>query len=106
MPNTTPDNIYWWDGLTPLSLETLSQNTANTIQDALNKRQQRSYRWDDSIARGNQTGMQAGDRGYQIDNKTNWQYTGSAWERIIKVTSGTTAPANPVDGDVWVVKAV
>jgi len=52
---------------------------ANSVQTALNTRAIKSYRWANTAARNAQAGMAAGDVGYQIDDGTNWQYSGTAW---------------------------
>lgn len=82
MPLTTPDNIFYADGSTPLSVEAISAAEATSIQDALtNSRAIRSYRWADLAARNAQIDMQAGDEGYQIDTNANYRYNGTDWRR-------------------------
>lgn len=38
-----------------------------------------AFRWADATARAAQTGMVAGDTGYQIDNTITYRYNGAAW---------------------------
>lgn len=106
MPSTSPDNIYYPDGLSPLSLETIIQMVAGSVQDALDGRQVKGYLWADDTEKDAQTGMGTGDMGFKLDDRTRWEFDGTTWQRVIRVTSGTTAPAWANDGDVWVVKAV
>ena len=49
------------------------------ISDATDARQIQTFRWADSTERAAQTGMQAGDIGYQIDTTVLYRYNGSAW---------------------------
>lgn len=44
-----------------------------------NTRQIQTFRWANQAARTAQTGMQAGDFGFQIDTGVLYQYSGSAW---------------------------
>ena len=99
--NTTPDNIQYpvsTDNIAPL--ETVFASMANSVQTALNTRAIKSYRWANTAARNAQAGMAAGDVGYQIDDKTSWTYSGTAWVRgdspgdpgiPFRVAAGTTA---------------
>lgn len=78
--NTSPDSIVYpvsTDQIAPL--ETVFANMATSVQNALNTRAVKGYRWADATARAAQTGMVAGDLGYQIDNDTLYRYSGSAW---------------------------
>lgn len=84
MPTTSPDNIYYADGSTPMSAEAISAAEATSVQNALNSlinntRQIRAFVWADTAARNDQIGMTEGDIGYQLDSDTNYQYTGSVW---------------------------
>lgn len=49
------------------------------LSSATGVRQIQTFRWADSTARGAQTGMIAGDRGYQTDTAVEYIYNGSAW---------------------------
>jgi hypothetical protein len=79
MPTTSPDNIFYADGTTPASLATITAAMATSVQDALDFREAHSFSWTDQTSRNAQTGMVAGDIGYQIDNATYYRYSGSAW---------------------------
>lgn len=82
MPLTTPDNIFYADGSTPLSVEAISAAEATSIQEALtNSRAIRSFKWADQDAQDNQIDMQAGDEGYRIDTRANYRYNGTQWKR-------------------------
>lgn len=88
---TSPDNIQYpvsTDQVAPL--ETVFANMAQSTQNAFDgfridwndfeaTRQIQTFRWADAAARAAQTGMVAGDRGYQIDTGLDYIYTGSAW---------------------------
>jgi hypothetical protein len=88
---TSPDNIQYpvsTDQVAPL--ETVFANLADSTQTALTgfrgdwnnfntQHAIRTFRWANAAARTAQTGMAAGDRGYQIDTATDYVYTGSAW---------------------------
>lgn len=82
MPLTTPDNIFYADGSTPLSVEAISAAEATSIQEALtNSRAIRSFKWADQDAQDDQIDMQAGDEGYRIDTRANYRYNGTQWKR-------------------------
>lgn len=96
--NTSPDNIVYPVSTDPVApLETVFANMANSVQDALDgfrtdfddftaERAIQTFRWADSAARNAQTGMVAGDIGYQIDTAVGYTYSGSGW-----VATGTVA---------------
>ena len=48
-----------------------------------NTRQIKTYKWADNAARTAQTGMTAGDEGYQTDTDTYYTYDGAAWVEAI-----------------------
>lgn len=78
--NTSPDSIVYpvsTDQIAPL--ETVFANMATSVQNALNTRAVKGYRWADSTARAAQTGMTLGDLGFQADDATLYRYSGSAW---------------------------
>lgn len=79
MPITSPDSIYYADGTTLASLETITAAMANSVQTALNKRQAKSFVWADSTARNAQTGMTEGDIGLQSDTAVYYIYQGTSW---------------------------
>lgn len=80
MPVTSPDNIFYADGSTPMSVEAISAAEATSVQEALTtSRAIRSYKWPTSVERDAQAGMEAGDQGYQIDTKVTYTYSGTAW---------------------------
>lgn len=91
--NTSPDNIQYpvsTDQVAPLN--TVFENLANSVQSALTLRGPTNptwhYRWTNAAARTAQTGMRAGDVGYQADTNTAYYYNGSSWE----VTIAAAAP--------------
>lgn len=82
MPTTSPDNIFYADGSTPMSAAAISAAEATSVQEALStSRAIRTYRWTDSDARDAQIDMQPGDQGYQIDEGAHYQYDGIQWTR-------------------------
>lgn len=88
---TSPDNIEYPTSGDPVApLETVFANMAGSTQDAFDgfrtdwedfedTRALRTYRWANATERGAQTGMQAGDIGYQADNGITYFYNGTAW---------------------------
>jgi hypothetical protein len=46
MPATTPDDIFFADGDTPLSIEDISAASATSVQNAFARRQKQSFRWE------------------------------------------------------------
>lgn len=89
--NTSPDSIVYpvsTDQVAPL--ETVFANMATSIQTALNGRAVKNYRWANSTARGSQTGMQAGDLGYQVDSGDTYRYSGSDWVLWIRTLTTFT----------------
>lgn len=81
---TSPDGIAYATTGDNLSIEDITAAMATSIQDAFDDkvndtRQIQTFRWADSTARGAQTGMIAGDRGYQTDTAVEYIYNGSAW---------------------------
>lgn len=79
MPTTSPDSIYYADGTTPASIATITAAIATSVQNALNVRETKSYSWADETSRNAQTGMVAGEIGYQVDTDIYYIYSGSAW---------------------------
>lgn len=88
---TSPDNIQYPVSTDPVApLETVFANQAQSTQNAITSLRTdwnnfgadhaiHGYRWTNAAARAAQTGMVAGDTGYQIDTTASYQYTGSAW---------------------------
>jgi len=76
--------LGYFTGSTPL---TPLRDPFNVLVDAVNgvettvsdTRQIQTFRWADATERAAQTGMVAGDIGYQIDTDAVYRYTGSAW---------------------------
>lgn len=108
--NTSPDNIEYPVSTDPVApLETVFANMANSVQDAFDgfrtdwndfedSRAIQTFRWADAAARAAQTGMVAGDIGYQVDMGVQYRYTGSAWRPAPRqfigiATRTTTTPA-------------
>ena len=84
MPVTSPDSIYYADGSTPMSAEDISAAEATSVQAAFtnkitNKRQIQTFVWANTAARTAQTGMIAGDFGYQTDTGVTYRYSGTVW---------------------------
>lgn len=79
MPITSPDSIYFADGTTPASIATITAAVATSVQNAFNVRELRNYSWADDTAKAAQTGMTAGEIGFQIDDLTYYIYSGSSW---------------------------
>ena len=99
MANTVPDSIYYPQGTDSVApLQTTLSTMAASVQTAFSKRQGYNYKWQNTSARNQQTGMRAGDTGYQIDNKTTYSYDGANWQTQEKSVStwpqGPSLPAN------------
>lgn len=89
--NTSPDNIVYPVSTDPVApLETVFANMANSVQDAFDgfrtdwtnfegSRAIQTFRWANAAARTAQTGMVAGDVGYQIDTNVLYRRGASAW---------------------------
>lgn len=89
--NTSPDNIEYPVSTDPVApLETVFANMASSVQDAFdgfridwnnfeNNRAIQTFRWADATARNAQTGMVAGDVGYQVDTGVQYRYIGAVW---------------------------
>lgn len=75
--------IYYADAATNGSIETITAAMADSVADALDALEAVTevyqYRWADANARNAETGMRAGDRGYQVDTNVEYWYSGSAW---------------------------
>ena len=67
----------------PILQPTVDNAETATFNDAFaaigNTRQIKTYKWADNAARTAQTGMVAGDEGYQTDTDTAYRYDGTAW---------------------------
>jgi hypothetical protein len=83
MPLTPNFDIYYRDTSSPASLETESALQADSVDDALvaitGNRAIQTFRWANSAARNAQTGIQAGDQGYQVDTGYWYVYRGGSW---------------------------
>ena len=102
MPTTSPDGIYFADGATAMSAESISAAEATSVQNALDSlihdsRQLQAYDWANSAARTAQTGMTEGALGYQRDTDTYYTYDGSAWETLIP-SSDAVIPNSVTNG--------
>lgn len=97
MPSTVPDNIYSASTGTDAKIEDITAAMANSVQVALNSRQVKSYRWPTATQRNTQTGMAAGDEGYQVDTGRVYRYNGSSWVDISSNTS-TVIPTVSISG--------
>ena len=58
----------------------------NAVAAVENVRQIQTYKWADNAARTAQTGMTAGDEGYQTDTDTTYIYSGSVWRAVLEDT--------------------
>ena len=67
----------------PILQPTIDNAETATFNDAFaaigNTRQIKTYKWADNAARTAQTGMVAGDLGYQTDTDTYYTYDGTSW---------------------------
>jgi len=80
MTTTTPDLIYSPDNTAGIDqLHTELATTASSVQTAFDTRVIKTFKWADNAARTAQTGMTAGDEGYQTDTDTAYRYDGAAW---------------------------
>lgn len=76
---TTPDNIYVLESSDPDEPLAWQPAMATSVQNALNSRAIRTFKWANATERSAQTGMTEGDYGDQADNATLYRYDGSAW---------------------------
>jgi hypothetical protein len=102
VPLTPNFSIYYRDTSTPASLETESALQADSIDDALTlaitgNRQIQTFRWANAAARAAQTGMVAGDEGYQVDTGAQYRHDGSAW-RAVSFSTALILPTGQVNG--------
>jgi len=71
----------------PILQPTVDNAETATFNDAFaaigNTRQIKTYKWADNAARTAQTGMAAGDEGYQTDTDTAYRYDGTAWNESV-----------------------
>lgn len=62
------------------------------VGDLEDSRALQTFRWADTSERNAQTGMQAGDVGYQLDNDSYYWYSGSAWVSFGLEDTGWATP--------------
>lgn len=74
---------FYADSSTALSLATITANMADAEADQIALREIQTFQWADAAARAAQTGMVEGDIGYQADTNVYYQYSGSAWGRLV-----------------------
>lgn len=102
--------LGYFTGSTPL---TPLRNPFNVLVDAVNAnetaigdaedvRQIQTFRWADASERSSQTGMVAGDMGYQVDTGVQYRYTGSAWldsrgDMPLQTKTGTSVASLSLD---------
>lgn len=80
MATTSPDSLFYPVGTDPIGpLQTVLASMQSSNQAALTKRAVYSFRWGSAAARTGQTGMRAGDRGYQVDTNIDYTYDGNNW---------------------------
>ena len=108
----------------PILQPTIDNAETATFNDAFaaigNTRQIKTYKWADNAARTAQTGMTAGDLGYQTDTGTLYTYDGTSWETLVGdtgwitptllnswvVSGGTTVKYRRLNGVVYIVGRV
>lgn len=105
MPTTSPDNIFYADNSTAMSAAAISAAEATSIQNALDAkvndtRQIQTFVWADTAARNAQTGMIAGDFGYQTDTGITYRYNGSAWVAFYPGGTVQIIPTAATNGSV------
>lgn len=100
---TTPDGIAQWEKSDPASLIQESSTQAASIQAAFNKRQRYHYVWADSTERDAEVGMVDGSTGYQLDTRSDYVWSGTAWNPWMVSAQTFTATwdsgFNPGTGD-------
>lgn len=96
MPVTSPDQIFFADGGTDASVADITSTMATSIQTALNSRQIKTYRWPTITERNAETGMVAGDEGYQVDTGRIYRFT-TSWQDITGNAS-TVIPSVSISG--------
>lgn len=69
-------------------------NVETAVGDLENSRALQTFRWADATERAAQTGMQAGDMGYQMDTGDTYLYTGSVWSNTSKAFCTVSLSAN------------
>lgn len=99
---TSPDGIALWTNSDPVSLVQESQTQGATIQAALNKRERYDFVWAISSERTSQTGMVQGNRGYQIDTKSEYIYDNSAWRLNTPHAEFTASKSIPTASQVGI----
>ena len=86
----------------PILQPTVDNAETATFNDAFaaigNTRQIKTYKWADNAARTAQTGMVAGDEGYQTDTGTLYTYDGTSWEILV----GDTGWITPTVLNSWI----
>ena len=89
MATTSPDLIYSPDNTAGIDqLHTELATMAASVQTAFDTRVIKTYKWADNAARTAQTGMGAGDEGYQTDTDTGYRYDGTDWRTPSPHSSG------------------
>ena len=86
----------------PILQPTVDNAETATFNDAFaavgNTRQIKTYKWADNAARTAQTGMGAGDEGYQTDTGAAYRYDGTVW--VALSYGNTIIPTLPVNCSV------
>jgi hypothetical protein len=75
----TPKGIWYPDGTTPYSIETIAGLLASSVDEVVDDYAIKTYKWANSSARDAQTGMGVGDMGVQSDTNTTYKWNGTAW---------------------------
>lgn len=97
MPVTSPDSISYPDTSYTSGIVAAMAAQATSVQTALSTRAIKAYRWADSAARAAQTGMAAGDVGFQIDTGVDWRYSGTSWLPTVYMSTFTSATTVTLD---------
>ena len=74
-------------------------------------RQIQTFVWADNAARTAQTGMTAGDEGYQRDTKVAYRYDGAAWDEVYNTedsgwVSPTISDGTPISGNLFAYRRI
>lgn len=75
--------VYVHDGSGSMSPAAISSAEGSNLANLLKNRQRFDFEWANAAARGAQTGMVQGSRGYQIDTKTEYLYDAGQWRLAI-----------------------
>lgn len=97
MPVTSPDSISYPDTSYTSGIVAAMAAQATSVQTALSTRAIKAYRWANAAARAAETGMSAGDEGWQTDTTMHYLYDGSAWLPDYYTTAFTASSTVSLD---------